>query len=253
MLLRTRYRKLLDFAFIPHNILNAIKIRDNAVGSQLMAYLCYAFERAQPENLTIEDSRAIFAPGLQNTHGRELYCCFEPNKNEKQPWALVRIDTAAAIRRRDPAIILPKPVNALSDFNASLYNFAYIQRPKFEAIAPYFGNDVDRASLYMMHVFYWANKYGYIVYENDRVLLHTGLRDSADGIYALFGRNPQKMQPWTLMEFAPARLIGNVERLPDYVLEPAMPENWPKLEMDLPEAAWDTLVPIANATIAANG
>ena len=56
MLLRTRYRKLLDFAFIPHNILNAIKIRDNAVGSQLLTYLCFAFERAQPENLTIEDS-----------------------------------------------------------------------------------------------------------------------------------------------------------------------------------------------------
>ena len=218
MLLRTQYRKLLDFAFIPHNILNAVRIRDNAVGDHLLAYLCFAFERAGEENMIVEEDRVLFAPGLRNSRDSELYCCFAANKNQKQPWALVRIDTWQGLRWPFRGMRRPKPVNALSDFNASLHSFAFVPHQRLEAIAPFFCGDVNYAMMHIAFVFECSNKYGYIAFCDDRAVFNTGLHDDAESIYAVFSRNPEPLQPWILEGFMPESAVTRFDLLPAFVL-----------------------------------
>ena len=222
MLLKTQYRKLLDYAFVPHTVLHSVKIRDNAVGDHLLAYLCFAFEQASEENLSKKEDRIIFAPGLQNNKGNELYCCFAVNRNQKQPWALVRIDTWQSLHWPFRDMCRPSPMNnTLERFNTPLQSFAFIPHQKMEAIAPFFNGDTSSAFLYIALIYDWSNKYGYITYKKDKAVFDSGLRNGVDRVFALFLRNPQPYQPWILDGFVSKDILTDFDSLPTFVLSDA--------------------------------
>ena len=219
MRLQIRHRKLLTFAFLPPSVLAAAKANQNAVDEHFLSYLCFAFERARPENLIIKSECAIFAPGLKNIKGEELYCFFQPNRNNKQPWALTRIGSQGSIVSLWTRQDIPKPVDALPEFNMTLYQYAFVQKQKIELIASEFSGNAAAAFAHVSFVFSLANKYGYITYENDMALFHMGLYNLGEPVYALFNSNRNEQQPWFLIGFLRRSMIRGIQTFPEYVLE----------------------------------
>lgn len=53
---KSQYKKLLSFAYVPQTTLASVRIEQNLGGDDLLAYFCFAFDKVQPDQVIEKDS-----------------------------------------------------------------------------------------------------------------------------------------------------------------------------------------------------
>lgn len=210
---KSQYTTLLRFAFLPPSVMEFASRKYQF--DHLAAYLQFSFEKNMKCSRIVEnDNHAFFNTGLQNKAGDFLYAFFIPNENKRQKWALRYIASASELQitaAPDP------PVCTLQDFERDFFDFAYAHSDKYQPLAASFST-VQEAREHIRRVFKNAHQLGYIIYENNQAIFHTGVK-SADNAYyyAVFSKNKNARPEWYLNGFYTKPLGFSV--LPEYVFE----------------------------------
>ncbi len=209
-------------------------------GPQLFDYLCFAFEKVKHEGKCIEtENYAVFNTGIGVQE--EIYAYFEPNRNQKQQWCLAVLGTREVL----PSNVntdLPDAACHYSDFNKTLWEFAYAPDKQYSFIVHYFDDNIRKAKTYIEEVFSAAFKLGFIAFEEDVAVMNTGIVSESElFIYALFERNRFGRQEWYLKGFFDKP--RGISRLPECVIASEQNES---------EGDRTALSPISTNSVEAN-
>lgn len=177
---KSQYTTLLRFAFLPPSVMEFASRKYHF--DHLEAYLQFSFEKNMKCSRIVEnDNHVFFNTGLQNTAGDFLYAFFIPNENKRQKWALRYIASASELQitaATDPPVCTPQ------DFERDFFDFAYAHSDKYQPLAVSFST-VQEAREHIRRVFKNAHQLGYIIYENNQAIFHTGVKiaDNANAVF----------------------------------------------------------------------